>query len=167
MDQQKAKWKGTVQSRSEVNLLLEESGDSVLIYRGHPRLLVMLCPCGCEEKIVLNIDPNAGPAWKMYLVKGNENNFTIYPSVWRDTGCGSHFIVWKGKILNMGYDLKVDIEQELLEKVFTTLKKQFQHYEEISTIINENPWSVLWACQKLTRQGLAMLKGKDSFAILQ
>jgi len=160
MGRQQAQWKGIVKSRSEVNPLLKEPGDLVLVYRDRLRLLIMLCPCGCGEQIVLNIDPQAGSAWRLYRTENNEEEITVYPSVWRDTGCGSHFIIWRGHILGIGYNSRVELEKELLEKVLTALTKQFQHYEEISAIINENPWSVLWACQRLTKQGLAVSKGK-------
>ena len=161
MGSKKAQWKGTVQSRGEVNPLLKEPGDTVLVYRGHPRLLLMLCPCGCGEQIVLNIDPQAGPAWRIYQKKSNAKELTVYPSVWRDTGCGSHFIIWQGHILGIGYDSRVKLDKDLLENVLKALTKQFQRYENISTNINENPWSVLWACQQLTKQGLAVSMGKD------
>ncbi|WP_442869546.1 DUF6527 family protein [Bradyrhizobium sp. CCBAU 11386] len=27
------------------------------------------------------------------------NKPTLYPSFWRDGGCGSHFIIWRGQLL--------------------------------------------------------------------
>jgi hypothetical protein len=79
----------------------------------------------------------------------------------RDTGCESHFIIWRGHILGIGFNSSVDLDKELLENVLQALTKQFQHYEEISATIGENPWSVLWACQRLIKLGLAVSKGND------
>jgi hypothetical protein len=56
----------------------------------------MRCPDGCGETLVVNLDPRAGKAWKLDMRTGKA---TLYPSVWRDGGCGSHFIVWRGDVL--------------------------------------------------------------------
>ena len=74
--------------------ILHEPGEAVLVSRGHDRLLVMRCPCACGDDIIVNLDREAGPAWVLYQ---RRRGTSLYPSVWRDTGCGSHFVVWEDR----------------------------------------------------------------------
>lgn len=59
--------------------------------------VVMACPCGCRETIQLCCLPNTRPSWSYR----NERNgaVTLNPSVWRKTGCRSHFFLRKGRIV--------------------------------------------------------------------
>lgn len=56
-----------------------------------PELLVFKCPCGCEADIILNLLKDASPRWSYEL--NDEGTIDIYPSVWRNIGCKSHFFV--------------------------------------------------------------------------
>ena len=49
-----------------------------------------LCPCGCGDRIFLNLSTGATPLW---TVNGN----SISPSVNRMVGCRSHFFITNGK----------------------------------------------------------------------
>src|SRR5947208_4568845 len=89
--------RAVVESRSEVGALLSKPGDAVIIQRGQPRWIMLNCPCGCGEDIPINLDRRAAKAWRYY--DGEGRGVTLFPSVWRDTGCQSHFIVWRGRIL--------------------------------------------------------------------
>lgn len=53
------------------------------------------CPCGCGELITLNLLKEARPRWKFHIRWGR---ISLFPSIWRKVGCGSHFHVRKGKI---------------------------------------------------------------------
>src|SRR6267378_4236509 len=77
--------------------LVSAPGDAVLIERGTPRWLLLACPCGCGAELPINLDRRAGKAWRVY--KHGTTTLSVYPSVWRDTDCGSHFIIWRGNIL--------------------------------------------------------------------
>ena len=55
-----------------------------------------LCPCGCRALIQLNLLPETRPRWLYHLATWQE--VTLRPSVWRKTGCRSHFIMRKGRI---------------------------------------------------------------------
>lgn len=56
---------------------------------------VMACPCGCGAVIELLLSPNARPRWTL-TERGDLP--TLHPSVWRSTGCRSHFWVRDGQI---------------------------------------------------------------------
>src|SRR5437899_8481676 len=87
---------GEAEHRDEGEALLQAPGDAVLVRRGTLRSVLMRCPDGCGETLVVNLDPRAGKAWKLDMRTGKA---TLYPSVWRDGGCGSHFIVWRAHVL--------------------------------------------------------------------
>lgn len=56
----------------------------------------MLCPCGCDARIQLNALDDAWPRWKLIDKPGRGPS--LLPSVWRTTGCKSHFFVRDGRI---------------------------------------------------------------------
>jgi hypothetical protein len=56
----------------------------------------LLCPCGCQDFIHLNLLKEAKPCWKFKISKGL---ISISPSVWRTYGCKSHFSISKGKVI--------------------------------------------------------------------
>lgn len=58
-------------------------------------LLAFKCPCGCEKDINLNLLKDTEPCWRFKIRK---ENISITPSIWRITGCKSHFIINNGKI---------------------------------------------------------------------
>lgn len=56
----------------------------------------MKCPCGCGQTIELLVLDDAKPRWDILI---DESDLpTLHPSVWRKTGCRSHFWVKKGRI---------------------------------------------------------------------
>lgn len=87
---------GEAEYRDEAEAKLAKPGDATLVVRGRTRSVVMACPDGCGETLVVNIDPRAGKAWRMDT---RGEGLTLYPSVWRDGGCRSHFIVWRGFLI--------------------------------------------------------------------
>nr|WP_291162796.1 DUF6527 family protein [Hyphomicrobium sp.] len=56
----------------------------------------MRCPCGCGATIELMILPGANPRWSIQVDEVGRP--TLQPSVWRQTGCRSHFWVRRGRI---------------------------------------------------------------------
>jgi hypothetical protein len=87
----------TVVSNTDARAAVEHDRDAIaLIHRGGKyRSVVFACPSNCGDLIVLNLDSRAGPAWR---VKLSEGRVSLLPSVWRDSGCGSHFIVWESEV---------------------------------------------------------------------
>jgi hypothetical protein len=70
-------------------------GSASVVRRSYDRAVVFECPCGCDEVLVINLDPRAGPSWRHRL---DTAGLTLMPSVWRTSGCESHFIVWRSRI---------------------------------------------------------------------
>lgn len=54
------------------------------------------CPCGCGEVIELLLLPDVAPRWDIRI--DQRGRPTISPSVWRATGCRSHFWLHDGRI---------------------------------------------------------------------
>ena len=154
--------KGSTSKFSEAIPKLHAPGDYVIVARGVPRSIVMACPDGCGEILPINLDRRVGKAWRTYE-SGQE--LTVYPSVWRDTGCRAHFIIWRNKILwadGSGYVEPV-LDQSFLSSVLSRLSTEsFMSFETIAEDINLIPWEVLWACNTLVRQGRAF-EGKQGF----
>jgi len=149
--------RGVVERYSEAIAHLKSPGDAVLVKRGTPRSIVMQCPEGCGEVITLNLDRRSGPAWRYFE---RRKRLTIYPSIWRDSGCRAHFIVWNNEIL--WCDGKTNEpqwdDQDLVaavEKLLPPTPEPHRHFEELASQLDAVPWEVLWACQTLVRRGVA------------
>jgi Family of unknown function (DUF6527) len=86
-----------IESHNAARDTVKESAQNIaVVYRNKNRSVLFQCPCGCGEILVVNVDPDAGRAWKVQ-VKGSY--LTLSPSVRRTTGCKSHFIVWRSQVL--------------------------------------------------------------------
>lgn len=145
--------KGQVSHRHEANSLLTEPGAAALVHRGVARSIAMACPDGCGEQLTVNLDERAGPAWRFYA---EGNKLTIFPSVWRDTGCKSHFIVWRSKIYWCDWHEVLDApDDEVARRTEQALPKELVSYVEIADQIGLVPWAVLSACSRLCRLGIA------------
>lgn len=153
--------KARVASRAGASAYLKQPGDAVIVDRQGPRWLIMSCPCGCGAELPVNLDRRAGPAWRLYE---SPKGTSVYPSVWRDTDCQSHFIILRNKILLFGprgddwwFDEEEISETELLDRVLETLTAREQSIEEIADqIAGSVPWDVMRCCRKLCRKGKAI-----------
>ncbi|WP_405330779.1 DUF6527 family protein [Leeuwenhoekiella sp. LLG6367-2.1] len=58
--------------------------------------LGMLCPCGCNEKLVLNLINDVRPVWRISY--DNLNKISVYPSINRQVNCKSHFWIRSGRL---------------------------------------------------------------------
>lgn len=85
-----------VSSTSEAPAALSDERTFVIVERGMPRVAMFPCPCGCGDVITLNLDRRVGPAWRLFRHK---NEVSLRPSIWREDGCQSHFIVWRNRVL--------------------------------------------------------------------
>ena len=146
------RFKGEVEGRDEGDRLLVEPGDVVLVKRGIPRALLMKCPDGCGDHLAVNLDPRTSKAWRMYE---RANRLTLYPSVWRDGGCGAHFLLWRNQIVWCGYkgaeDNSPPYDAELEARVLSSLSDLPQSDSDVAASIDEIPYDVDRALRKLTR----------------
>jgi hypothetical protein len=141
-----------VNSRDEARELVTQPGDAVLIVRGSPKSFVLVCPCGCGDQLTINLDSQSGPAWHFFESNGE---VTLYPSVWRESGCKSHFVIWQSRIYLFGQN---DFERTRNKKLERRVYRQLAdgrscHFADLANALSELPWSVLLACENLARDG--------------
>ncbi len=55
---------GEAQYRDQAEAILDAPGDASLVFRARPRSIVMACPDGCGETLVVNLDSRADKAWR-------------------------------------------------------------------------------------------------------
>ncbi|MBS0162584.1 MAG: hypothetical protein JSS48_08440 [Nitrospira sp.] len=153
---------GTVENHAAALPLIHEPGDVAIVKRGVFRSLIMHCPDGCGEVITVNLDPRTTKAWRIYI---NKKGLTLYPSVWRDTGCESHFVLWNSVFHWMdSHDLTEDDpeEEERLDRlVLPQIGKEPSHYVDIADKLGEIPWAVLESCRRLVKAGRAVVVDDD------
>jgi Family of unknown function (DUF6527) len=157
----KVKLKAIVRSRRDASEHLLSTGDAVLVERGTLRWLLLECPCGCGAELPINLDSRAGPAWRLY--RGRKDALTLYPSVWRESGCESHFIIWRDQILLFG-DTEDDFDDSWLSDELLPTREAVLgrmpdtgmiSFFEIAQGLGAVPWDVLRVCRQLVRSGRA------------
>ncbi|UWU83046.1 DUF6527 family protein [Bradyrhizobium yuanmingense] len=162
---------GFAEYRDEGEKMLVAPGDAVVIQRGTLRSVLMRCPDGCGETLVVNLDPRVGKSWRLDM---RADKPTVYPSVWRDGGCGSHFIIWRGQLLWCDHFEEGNVEPNfdliaLGRRVLTSLRRrELRSAEEIAADLDEITWEVSRAGQMLVRRKLAICgsgRQKDWFAL--
>lgn len=72
-------------------------GRVVLLNDDGPYAVGLLCPCGCGESIELMVMEGIRPRWDIQIDEFNRP--TLHPSVWKKTGCCSHFWLKRGRIV--------------------------------------------------------------------
>jgi hypothetical protein len=152
---QRVRLRGEVQSRGDADDHLAAPGDMVLVRRGPLRSVVMACPDGCGSVLTVNLDPRAGKAWRVY---SDRRGFSLYPSVWREGGCQSHFIVWRDRILwcdRYVEEEEPDHGRALEDALFPLLSPNWASAESLAHRLDEIPWEVARAGRSLARRGLA------------
>jgi hypothetical protein len=118
---------------------------------------MLACPCGCGETLNINLDPKAGPAWRLF--ERRNGGVSLFPSVWRDTGCKSHFIIWRSEILLLtGADedtaLSPEHDPDLSGRILKRLDhRRLEHFTDIAGAIDAVPWDVLLTCRLLATRG--------------
>lgn len=59
-------------------------------------LALVRCPCGCGEPISLPMTTGTDPCWHF---NANMRRPSLTPSIWRTTGCKSHFFLRNGRVV--------------------------------------------------------------------
>jgi hypothetical protein len=68
----------------------------VVAPKGVLKWVMLRCPCGCDEPITLSLQQVHQQRWQLEVTKDQRGS--IYPSVWRTTGCRSHFWLKDGRV---------------------------------------------------------------------
>jgi len=90
----------TILEKAPTNAEVNEQDFIIVVYQGIDRWALFKCPCGCGDVISLPLAAPHKPRWSVYV---DEKGFaSLYPSVWRNTGCMSHFIVRSGIVFWAG-----------------------------------------------------------------
>lgn len=85
-----------VVDKTPSNASIENKQFVEVVYKNVPRWVLFRCPCGCGEMISLSLQKEHNPSWK--LRTDALNHPTLWPSIWRNKGCMSHFWVKNGRI---------------------------------------------------------------------
>ncbi len=161
----RVRWVGEVESHQEAAARLKNGGDAVLVVRGRPRLVVMMCPCGCGDLLPINLDPRLGPAWRLYRRRGK---LSLYPSVDRESGCRSHFVIWNDNIWMGEVTRRSRFSKGTrVNGVLPWLARNGPaRYDAVADAIDEVPWEVLRTCRRLAREGKVTEVEPNVFAVL-
>lgn len=93
-------WRGPRITAEQCDDVPDELDKGVIYLVGDrptPWSAALLCPCGCGALIQLSLLPNDRPCWRAQ--RHFDGTISLYPSVWRNKGCYSHFIVRNGRVL--------------------------------------------------------------------
>lgn len=72
-------------------------GVLVLVGEGsEPWAAILMCPCGCDARTELLLAPGPETYWR--LSQGRTGT-SLTPSVWRTSGCRSHYFIRDSSIL--------------------------------------------------------------------
>lgn len=77
----------------------EEVGKNEFIvvkYKGNNYWAMFKCPCGCENVISVSLQRIHKLHW--WVVKSRSGRPSLYPSIWQNKGCMSHFWIRDGKV---------------------------------------------------------------------
>lgn len=86
-----------LQSMDDVPEVL--SNDVFVIHRaGIDRWVVLACPCGCGERLDVNLMTNRRPYWRLRHHRGA--TISLLPSLWvPEERCGSHFWIIRNRVV--------------------------------------------------------------------
>lgn len=62
----------------------------------NPWMAAMLCPCGCNDILHMNLLTSNRPNWKVTI--STNSSVSFHPSLWRKSACKSHFFLKNGKV---------------------------------------------------------------------
>lgn len=62
----------------------------------HHWFVVMSCPCGCGKPLHMSLLAESDPNWQ--LIEHKDGTISLWPSIWREVGCCSHFFLRHGLV---------------------------------------------------------------------
>ena len=108
----------------------------------------------------INLDPRAGPAWRLY--RNLKKELSLYPSVWGESDCRSHYVIWRNQIFLFGRyedDLDSSPQPDDMRSLIETVRERLPAtglvpFFEIAEAVNAIPWDVLMASRQRSGSGL-------------
>jgi hypothetical protein len=84
----------SVETMSQVPVHLD--GALYVVGAPMPKWAIMRCPCGCGERLDINLMGSRRPTWRIRVGNGR---VTLSPSIWvPEDRCGSHFWIRGNRI---------------------------------------------------------------------
>jgi hypothetical protein len=68
-----------------------------------PVAAMLLCPCGCGDIVRISLREQDDPHW--YFSADEAGRPTLVPSIWRGSGCESHFTLTGGRLAMIPVEL--------------------------------------------------------------
>jgi len=66
--------------------------------RTTPKWAFLQCPCGCGDRIDVNLSRSRQPSWELHV--DHDGRITLNPSLWRPVGtCRSHFWIRQNHVV--------------------------------------------------------------------
>jgi hypothetical protein len=78
------------------NAAINENEFIAVIHENTPYWAMFRCPCGCGTVISLSLQKIHKPSWT--VEKSKYGRPSLYPSVWQNKGCCSHFWIKGGRV---------------------------------------------------------------------
>lgn len=78
------------------NSAIEEKEFYLVKYKRKHIWALFKCPCGCGQVISLSVQKVHPKSWSVKKSRGGRP--ILYPSVWQNIGCWSHFWINDGKV---------------------------------------------------------------------
>lgn len=85
-----------VVSKTPGNASIGNDDFIAVIHENNPYWAMFKCPCGCGTVISLSLQKIHKPSWTVEKTKAGRPS--LYPSVWQNTGCCSHFWIKDGRV---------------------------------------------------------------------
>lgn len=86
----------SVVDKTPSNALVGDKDFIKVVHKGIPYWALFRCPCGCNCIISLSLQKMHNPRWM--ASKSQSGRPTLYPSVWQNKDCCSHFWIEDGRI---------------------------------------------------------------------
>lgn len=83
-------------SKAPGNATIDDGQFITVIYENIPYWAIFKCPCGCGTVISLSLQKIHRPSWT--VEKSKTGRPSLYPSVWQNKGCCSHFWIKEGRV---------------------------------------------------------------------
>jgi len=86
----------TVMEKTPKNDSIGDRDFVTVVFKGKPVWALFRCPCGCGHVVSLSLQRTHNPRWSVN--KTQKGRPTIYPSIWQNQGCCSHFWIRDGRV---------------------------------------------------------------------